>query len=128
MTAAEAYDTLLALSRAQQPYSAAEESNISTLYTAVTGKKVRDCNCKDKWHDAIIEALVYLRKNGKMKQHCDYKLRAGVILHVGTSVYSNANLTNEVAAQFLKEHPQAVSRFAKIPTTTKARTRRAKTA
>lgn len=117
MTVAEAYNTLLALSRANKPYSSAEESIISNLYTEVTGKKVRDCNCRDKWRDAVIEALLYLKKHKAMREKCDYKLRAGVILHISGSseVYTNDNLTNEVAEKFLKDNPNAVGRFAVIP-------------
>lgn len=117
MTLSEAYDTLLALSRANKPYSSAEESIISNLYTEVTGKKVRDCNCRDKWRDAVIEALLYLKKHKAMREKCDYKLRAGVILHISGSseVYTNDNLTNEVAEKFLKDNPNAVGRFAVIP-------------
>lgn len=117
MTVVEAYNTLLALSRANKPYSSAEESIISNLYTEVTGKKVRDCNCRDKWRDAVIEALLYLKKHKAMREKCDYKLRAGVILHISGSseVYTNDNLTNEVAEKFLKDNPNAVGRFAVIP-------------
>ena len=117
MTVSEAYNTLLALSRADKPYSSAEESIISSLYTEVTGKKVRDCNCRDKWRDAVIEALLYLKKHKAMREKCDYKLRAGVILHISGSseVYTNDNLTNEVAEKFLKDNPNAVGRFAVIP-------------
>lgn len=117
MTLSEAYDTLLALSRVNKPYSTAEESIISNLYTEVTGKKVRDCNCRDKWRDAVIEALLYLKKHKAMREKCDYKLRAGVILHISGSseVYTNDNLTNEVAEKFLKDNPNAVGRFAVIP-------------
>ena len=117
MTVSEAYNTLLALSRADKPYSSAEESIISNLYTEVLGKKVRDCNCRDKWRDAVIEALLYLKKHKAMREKCDYKLRAGVILHISGSseVYTNDNLTNEVAEKFLKDNPNAVGRFAVIP-------------
>lgn len=117
MTVSEAYNTLLALSRADKPYSSAEESIISNLYTEVTGKKVRDCNCRDKWRDAVIEALLYLKKHKAMREKCDYQLRAGVILHISGSseVYTNDNLTNEVAEKFLKDNPNAVGRFAVIP-------------
>ena len=117
MTVSEAYNTLLALSRANKPYSSAEESIISNLYTEITGKKVRDCNCRDKWRDAVIEALLYLKKHKSMREKCDYKLRAGVILHISGSseVYTNDNLTNEVAEKFLKDNPNAVGRFAVIP-------------
>lgn len=117
MIVSEAYDTLLALSRANKPYSSAEESIISNLYTEVTGKKVRDCNCRDKWRDAVIEALLYLKKHNAMREKCNYQLRAGVILHISGSseVYTNDNLTNEVAEKFLKDNPNAVGRFAVIP-------------
>lgn len=117
MTVSKAYDTLLALSRANKPYSSAEESIISNLYTEVTGKKVRDCNCRDKWRDAVIEALLYLKKHNAMREKCNYQLRAGVILHISGSseVYTNDNLTNEVAEKFLKDNPNAVGRFAVIP-------------
>ena len=117
MTVSEAYNTLLALSRADKPYSSAEESIISNLYTEVTGKKVRDCNCRDKWADAVIEALLYLKKHNAMREKCNYQLRAGVILHISGSseVYTNDNLTNEVAEKFLKDNPNAVGRFAVIP-------------
>lgn len=117
MTVSEAYNTLLALSRANKPYSSAEESIISNLYTEVTGKKVRDCNCRDRWHDAVIEALLYIKKNNAMREKCDYKLRAGVILHISGSseVYTNDNLTNKVAEKFLQEYPNARGRFAVIP-------------
>lgn len=115
MTVSEAYNTLLALSRADKPYSSAEESIISSLYTEVLGKKVRDCNCRDKWHDAVIEALLYIKRNNGMKPQCNYKLRAGVIIHYGADVYTNDNLTNEVASKFLAENPNATNRFEVIP-------------
>lgn len=125
MSVSEAYNTLLALSRADKPYSSAEESIISNLYTEVLGKKVRDCNCRDKWRDAVIEALLFLKKHNAMREKCNYQLRAGVILHISGSseVYTNANLTDEVAQKFLQENPNAASRFAVIPniTPTKAR-------
>lgn len=126
MTASEAYDTLLALSRANKPYSSAEESIISNLYTEVLGKKVRDCNCRDKWRDAVIEALLYLKKHNAMREKCNYKLRAGVILHISGSseVYTNANLTDKVALKFLQENPNAASRFAVIPNKTPKRVRK----
>lgn len=128
MTASEAYDTLTALSRASQPYSSAEESIISTIYAEVLGKKVRDCNCRDKWRDAVIEALIYLKKHNAMRPKCDYKLKAGVILHISGSseVYTNDNLSNEVARAFLAENPNAKGRFAVIPTMTAKPQKKAK--
>ena len=59
MTVSEAYNTLLALSRADKPYSSAEESIISNLYTEVLGKKVRDCN-STIYQDYLIIKYYYL--------------------------------------------------------------------
>lgn len=117
MTTTEAYNTLMALSRADKPYSSAEEYQIAKLYTEVTGRTVRDCNCKDKWSDAIYEALHYIKTNGKMKEKCNYRLLRGVVIHVSGSsvVYTNDNLTDEVARKFLAENPNAVGRFEYIP-------------
>lgn len=56
-----------------------------------------------------------------MKEKSNYKLRAGVILQIAGSseIYTNDNLTDEVAAAFLKEHPNAAGRFEVIPTAEK---------
>lgn len=117
MTVTEAYNTLLALSRAVLPYSSAEELQISELYTEVTGRVIRDCNCRDRWRDAIYEALHYLKTNNRMKEKCNYRLLRGVVIHLSGSsiVYTNDNLTDEVARKFLAENPNAAGRFEHIP-------------
>ncbi|MFR8224888.1 MAG: hypothetical protein ACLU9X_10530 [Alistipes shahii] len=58
-----------------------------------------------------------------MKEKSNYKLRAGVILQIAGSseIYTNDNLTDEVAAAFLKEHPNAAGRFEVIPTAEEGR-------
>lgn len=53
------------------------------------------------------------------KQKCDYRMRAGFIIHTpaidGGKVYTNANLTNEVAAKYLELFPSKRDRFEVIP-------------
>lgn len=100
------------------PYSSAEQATIERLYYEVLGKHLNGCRCPDKWHDAVLEINSYIKKHGKMKEKSNYKLRAGVILQIAGSseIYTNDNLTDEVAAAFLKEHPNAAGRFEVIPT------------
>ena len=103
------------------PYSSAEQATIARLYYEVLGKRLSGCRCPDKWHDAVLEINSYIKKHGKMKEKSNYKLRAGVILQIAGSseIYTNDNLTDEVAAAFLKEHPNATGRFEVIPTAKK---------
>lgn len=103
------------------PYSSAEQATIERLYYEVLGKHLNGCRCPDKWHDAVLEINSYIKKHGKMKEKSNYKLRAGVILQIAGSseIYTNDNLTDEVAAAFLKEHPNATGRFEVIPTAKK---------
>lgn len=103
-----------------RPYSDAERVEIEKMYTAVLGCQIRTCNCSEKWRDAVIEMYVYLKKNGKMHTKSQYILKAGVVIQPdGTSdVYTNANLTDAVAAEFLKKYPAAKGLFEKIPDNT----------
>ena len=103
------------------PYSSAEQATIERLYYEVLGKRLSGCRFPDKWHDAVLEINSYIKKHGKMKEKSNYKLRAGVILQIAGSseIYTNDNLTDEVAAAFLKEHPNATGRFEVIPTAKK---------
>lgn len=103
-----------------RPYSDAERVEIEKMYTAVLGCQIRTCNCSEKWRDAVIEMYVYLKKNGKMHTKSQYILKAGVVIQPdGTSdVYTNANLIDAVAAEFLKKYPAAKGLFEKIPDNT----------
>ena len=96
-------------------FSSLEKMQIEDLYMAVLGKNVRDCNCEDRFSDALIETYNYLIKNKKMKEQCDYKLRAGVVLQIfgSSEVYTNDNLTNKVAEEYLKKFPDKTCHFEK---------------
>ena len=122
MTVNEAKILLSDLNRGYNtPYSSAEQTTIERLYYEVLGKRLNGCRCPDKWHDAVLEINSYIKKHGKMKEKSNYILRAGVILQIAGSseIYTNDNLTDEVAAAFLKEHPNATGRFEVIPTAKK---------
>lgn len=118
MTAEEVKGRLSDLNRGyNSPYSSAERAAIEELYSEVFGRRLTGCRCNNRWHDAVLEIYSHIKRNGKMKEKCNYKLRAGVVLQIAgsTEIYTNDNLTDEVAAAFLKEHPQAVGRFEVVP-------------
>lgn len=122
MTVNEAFERVKVLWNTgdNRPYSDTERVEIEKMYTAVLGRQIRTCNCSEKWRDAVIEMYVYLKNHDKMHEKSNYILKAGVVIQPdGTSeVYTNANLTDSVAAAFLKKYPAATGLFEKIPDNT----------
>lgn len=54
-----------------------------------------------------------------MREKCDYHMRAGFIIRCGDfdngEIYTNANLTNDVARRYLERFPQKRAMFDRIP-------------
>lgn len=98
-------------------YTSSERGVIEQLYYEVFGRLIRRCSCPDKWRDAVAEIYSHIKRNGKMKQKSNYRLRAGIVLQIAGSsqVYTNDNLTDEIAEEFLRIHPKATGRFEVIP-------------
>lgn len=99
-------------------FSNQDKASISSLYSKALGRSFINTGCNDCYRDALIEVYNYLKREGKMKEKCDYSLKNGVVLQIfGTSkVYTNANLTNEVAEKYLRVFPKtAESLFAHTP-------------
>lgn len=98
-------------------FSSSDKSNIELLYRKVLRKDFVKTSCNDCYRDAVIEIYSYLKKEGKMKNKCDYSLKNGVLLQVfgSNEMYTNANLTNEAAENFLRKNPQGENLFAHLP-------------
>lgn len=98
--------------------SSSDKQEIEALYGEVIDKKFVRTSCNDCYRDAVIEMSVYLRKNGKMKEKSNYRLKNGVLLQMGfgsSDFYTNANLTDEIAESYLAKYPENVNYFAKLP-------------
>jgi hypothetical protein len=94
------------------------EAELAELYMGVCGKHIRECNCKDRWSDALIEIRITLNKIEKMNMAgTKYRLRVGVVLHdfEKNESYTNANLTDKIAKEYLKKYPQQAELFEVIP-------------
>lgn len=101
-------------------YNEDDRAIIEQLSVSELGKKVRQCNCRDQYTEAVLELYMTLKKRGIMNAERLYQLRAGVLIWVGTQVYTNNNITDEVAEAYLEMHPEALGKFERVPETYKS--------
>ena len=103
------------------PFSIEQKQRIEEIYPMIMGRRFRKTSCRRCYHDAVIEMAVKLRRTKKMErtEKCDYRMRAGFIIHTPAidngKIYTNANLTNEVARRYLELFPQKRVMFEVIP-------------
>ena len=91
---------------------------IDRLYWEVCRKHLRHCRCKNVEKDALLEIYAKLKFNTKTNTtmaQAKARLVNGVVIRVGGTHYTNANLTDEVARQFLEVFPQRKDWFAVLP-------------
>lgn len=87
---------------------------IDRLYWAVCRKHLRKCRCKNVEKDALLEIYAKLKYHHKTNKTMA-KLVNGVVLKWQGNHYTNANLTDEVAREFLDAFPVRKDWFAVLP-------------
>lgn len=101
--------------RFDAPFNQADKDAIERIYKAVIGRTFVQTSCQQCYHDAVVEIYYYIKKYGKMAEVKKYNLKAGAIINCpnfqGGKVFSNENLTDKVAALYLKEYPDQVGLF-----------------
>lgn len=117
--AREIYDFLDGLKDGKK-FDSDEKQKIEIAYEKVLGKKFTRTGCPDCYHDAIIEAMAYLKKNGKCKPVCRYELYHGEYFRLGgfgsSELYTHATCTDEVAMKYLYEtNGNGADKFMKLP-------------
>lgn len=98
--------------------SPSEKAEIEHLYRDVLDKKFTRSSCSDCYHDAVLEMMLYLKRNGKMKEKSEYKLKNGVLLQMefgSSKFYTNESLTDDIAEEYLAKYPNNANYFSKIP-------------
>lgn len=103
------------------PYSPSDKKLIEKLYLKVLGRVFAPTSCQNCYHDAVIELYLYYVKNRQpMANEKKFILKAGAIICTpqldNGKVYSNANLTDDVAARYLAMFPGRANLFAKFET------------
>lgn len=96
-------------------FSPDDREIIEELHRLEFGKPVRECNCRDRYADAVMTLYKSLKSRQTMASEQKYRLRPGVLIWVGTEVYSRHNLTDEIAAAYLAQHPEDRGKFERIP-------------
>ena len=91
------------------------KDEINALSVAVLGKAVRQCNCKDRYADALIEIITYLNKHDKLMSNYKSRLKRGILIHYGGEMYTCLNMTDEVAVAYLSEYPNNAHYFEVLP-------------
>lgn len=94
------------------------KERVEKLYFAVLGKHLRRCRCRNILQDALLEIYTKLRKNDKKTMDpnkAKARLVNGVVLFWKGNHYTNANITDEVAREFLGTYPQRKDWFAVNP-------------
>ena len=101
--------------RFDAPFNQADKDAIERTYKAVIGRTFVQTSCQQCYHDAVVEIYHHIKKYGKMAEEKKYNLKAGAIINCpnfqGGKVFSNENLTDKVAAEYLKEYPDQVGLF-----------------
>lgn len=102
-----------------ETFSQSQKDTIANLYYEVLGKTFRPTSCQQCYHDALIEIYLYLKRNKTMAKKCNYRMKAGFIIscpdfHNGR-IYTNDNLTDAVAKEYLQKYPKRESCFSKMP-------------
>lgn len=96
---------LISRSQTQGPgFSYSEKLWVREQYMRVCFKEIRICNCHDTYLDACLEIYHRLKRQGGFMAQSKYKLKNGIVLHWSNEVYTNANLTDEVAAAYVAKY------------------------
>lgn len=106
-------------SRFDSPFGAADKAAIEKLYIMVARKQFVPTTCQQCYHDALIEIYLTLKNSKAMPEQCNYRMKAGFIISCpdfhGGKIFTNENLTDEVAAEYLDKFPGMQDYFQKVP-------------
>lgn len=100
-------------------FSVAEKQKIEQLYFEVLRKTFVHTSCQQCYHDAVIEMACYIKKYRKLKAKCNYRMKAGFIISCpdfySGKIFTNDNLTDKVAKEYLERYPKQEVMFSEIP-------------
>ena len=101
------------------PFNSTGKDAVEKLYYNVFGKTFTPTSCQQCYHDALVEIPYYLKNGGTMAEKKNYVLRAGVIINCPNfyngKVFSNENLTDKIAEEYLKAFPEQKEMFEELP-------------
>lgn len=117
LTYSETMATLLEMKgRHDDGFSSSDRLFIKEVYELLYGKPIKNTACSNCYRDAYILIYTKLKKDGTMPKEKKFILLNGVLLHAfNGQVFTNANLTDEIAMDALNENPNRLDLFSKYP-------------
>lgn len=105
--------------RFDKPFGASDKAFIEQMYSEVTRKRFVPTTCQQCYHDALIEIYVTLKREKTMPKKCNYRMKAGFIISCpdfyNGKIFTNENLTDKVAKEYLTKYPNMEGYFQQIP-------------
>lgn len=117
LTYSETMATLLEMKgRHDDGFSSSDRLFIKEAYELLYGKPIKNTACSNCYRDAYILIYTKLKKDGTMPKEKKFILLNGVLLHaLNGQVFTNSNLTDEIAMDALNENPNRLDLFSKYP-------------
>lgn len=112
------------------PFNSQDKKSIEELHREVIGYDMKPTTCQNCYHDALILIILRLKKTTAMAQDRQYQLRNGFIIHSPIfhqgAIFTNANLTDDIAREYLERFPANSTMFSKIPKAAKPKKKQRK--
>lgn len=104
-------------SRYEDGFSTIDRSLLDKLHFLLFGREITNRGCGDCYRDAYILIYNHLKKIKAMPKPSLYKLKLGVVIQFfgESNVYSNSNLTDEIAERFLAKNSANKRFFSDLP-------------
>lgn len=93
------------------------KKRIEQLHDYILGRSFIRTSCNNCYHDAIMIMYNHLRKGLEMKGNREFVLKRGVVLQPTFGegkFYTASTITDDVAREYLREHPEKMSLFEKV--------------
>lgn len=94
--------------------SSSDKSFIESKYERVLSKSFSRRNCGQCYQDAFIEMYTFYKKNGLKKMGL-LILKRGAGVHYKNDFYTRSNITDQIAAEMLKDNPKRADFFEELP-------------
>lgn len=105
--------------RFDKPFNPSDKAAIEGLYEEVMHRRFVPTTCQQCYHDALVEIYLKLKNEKAMPKKCNYRLVAGFIISCpdfyNGKIFTNENLTDKVAKEYLAKFPKMEGYFQEIP-------------
>lgn len=98
-------------------FSGKEREILDYLNRLFFGAPVKKTACQSCYRDAYVLISCKIKKENKLPKRSNYELKKGIVYapKAGVGFYAGENIPDEVAENWLMEHPNCISKFARYP-------------